>query len=37
MLDIESDSIMHNYLCNYTCTCLKIFSQEMLNNICMVK
>lgn len=30
MLDIESDSIMHNYLSNYTCTGLKIFSQECL-------
>ena len=30
MLDIESDSIVHNYLCNYTFTCLKIFSQECL-------
>lgn len=30
MLDIEIDSIMYNYLCNYICICLKIFSQECL-------
>lgn len=30
VLDIESDKIMHNYLCNYTCPGLKIFSQESL-------
>lgn len=30
MLDIGSGSIVHNDLCNYTCTCFNIFSQKCL-------